>query len=81
VSDDLRPRLVECFAAVFPKLGEEEIPRASFTSLAAWDSLATITLIGVLEEEFDISVPPEDLEELASFELTLDYLRRRCRAS
>jgi len=74
---DLHSRLVECFAAVFPGLDEAEIPRASFTSVAKWDSLATITLIGVLEEEFGVSVPPDDLELLVSFELILDYLRSK----
>lgn len=72
---DLQERLIECFAAVFPTLARDEIPRASFTSVATWDSLAGITLVGVLEEEFSISVAPEDLEQLISFELILDYLR------
>ena len=72
---DLQERLIECFAAVFPTLDREEIPRASYTSVAKWDSLAGITLVGVIEEEFDISVGPEDLELLISFELILDYLR------
>ncbi|MBL7222559.1 MAG: acyl carrier protein [Candidatus Brocadiae bacterium] len=78
---DLHCRLMECFAAVFPGLGEAEIPRASFTSVAKWDSLATITLIGVLEEEFGVSVPPDDLELLVSFELILDYLRSKTSAA
>ncbi len=78
---DLRARLLECFSAVFPALSGEEMPRASFTSVAQWDSLATITLIGVLEQEFGVSVQPGELDQLTSFELILDYLRSHTGAS
>jgi acyl carrier protein len=72
---DVPTRLAGCFAAVFPELGPEEIPRASAASVSNWDSLASITLLSVLEEEFQIQIAPEDLESLVSFELVLDYLR------
>jgi acyl carrier protein len=75
--DNLRQRLTSCFATVFPDLGEEEIPRAAMASVGAWDSLATITLLTVIEEEFSLQIPPEDLEQLSSFELILDYLERQ----
>jgi acyl carrier protein len=68
-------RLGRCFAAVFPDLGPAEIPRASLTSVATWDSLASITLLSVLEEEFGVQIDPGEFAELVSFELILDYLR------
>jgi len=71
---DLQPRLAACFAAVFPDLTPEEIPTASMASLAAWDSLATATLIPVIEEEFRADISPDDLANFISFELILDYL-------
>lgn len=70
-----RARLVECFAAVFPELSAEEIPLASPASVGSWDSLASITLVCVLEEQFEIQIAPEDLERLISFALVLDYLQ------
>jgi acyl carrier protein len=75
--DDLRERLTRCFSAVFPDLGHDEIPHASAASVGAWDSLATITLVTVLEEEFGLPLPPEDVEQLSSFELVLDYLEAK----
>ena len=78
---DLEARLTDCFAAVFPALAADEIPRASLASVGQWDSLATITLVGVLEQEFGVSVQPDDLEPEASFELILDYLRSHTGAS
>jgi len=75
--DELRARLIECFAAVFPELGEAEIPLASQASVAAWDSLGAVRLLAVIEETFDLAIEPGDQAELVSFDLVLDYLRSR----
>jgi acyl carrier protein len=72
---DAQSRLLRCFNAVFPDLSAEEIPRAAMTSVGSWDSLASVTLIAVVEEEFDIQVAPEALEQFVSFELILGYLQ------
>lgn len=72
---DQRSRLITCFLTVFPKLHKEEIPRTSMTSVDGWDSIATVTLLVLIEEEFSIEIKPEDLEYLVSFELILDYLK------
>ena len=74
---ELQTRLTGCFATVFPNLDTDEILRASHTSVASWDSLATVTLVSVVEEEFGVSIPPEDFEYLISFDLVLDCLKRR----
>lgn len=79
--NDTRARLVKCFAAVFAELGEEEVPLASSATVGSWDSLASITLVSVIEEEFLIEIDPEDLEQLVSFELVLDYLQNEKRIS
>ena len=36
--------------------------------MSDWDSIATVTLITLIEEEFDIEVEAEDLERLVSFD-------------
>jgi len=72
---DLESRLINCFAIAFPELNPREIPSASAGSLASWDSLAGITLIALIEEEFSVSIPPDDVPDLVSFELVLDYLK------
>ncbi len=76
---DTRERLASCFAVAFPELSEAEIPLASHSSIANWDSLATVTLVSLVEEEFKISVPPEDFDYMVSFELALDCVTRRTR--
>jgi acyl carrier protein len=72
--NDVRRRLTRCFSVVFPALSPAEISQAAPVSVGEWDSLATITLLTVIEEEFGIQFPPEDLEQLMSFELILEYL-------
>jgi acyl carrier protein len=74
---DLERRLISCFATAFPDLDSREIPSAAMGSLASWDSLAVITLIALIEEEFTLSIPPDDVVDLVSFELILEYLQRR----
>jgi acyl carrier protein len=69
--------LINCFAAVFPDLSEAEIPAASMASVGAWDSLATVTLLAVVEEEFQVGITPDDLAQLVSFELILDFLKSK----
>ena len=69
-------QLEECFAIVFPDVPRSQLAKASVSSVAEWDSLATLTLIGVIEESFDIKIPLDDLEDFISFELIADYLGR-----
>ncbi len=71
---DLDDRLVRCFLSVFPELGDEEIRSASAESLSAWDSLATVTLVAVLQEEFGLEIDPGDLEKFVSFGRVRSYV-------
>ena len=74
--NDTRARLVKCFAAIFPDLSEGQIESASATNMDEWDSVATVTLITLIEEEFGIEVEADDLERLASFDSVLNYLEQ-----
>ena len=74
---NMETRLKNCFAAVLPDLGEDEILRATTVTVTAWDSEATVTLLTVVEEEFCIRIPPDDIVRFVSFEEVLDYIRSR----
>jgi acyl carrier protein len=69
-------RLIRCFASVFPTLTPEEIPGTNVDSVGIWDSLATVTLAAVIEEEFNVQIDPSDLPDLNSFEAFQIYLCR-----
>ena len=74
---DIREKLKNCFRTVFPGLPEGSIPNASAATVTAWDSLAGITLLLVVEEEFQTAVDLEKLAELDSFESLAEYLSAR----
>ena len=64
---DTKARLITCFKAVFPDLSAVQAESASASTVAAWDSVATVTLAAAVEEEFDLQLEPEDLEKMDSF--------------
>ena len=75
--DETRQRLAKCFEAVFPDLPAEQIAGASTATVASWDSIAAITLMNVVEEEFGMELDLDDLAELDSFEKLHSYLQNR----
>jgi acyl carrier protein len=70
-------RLQKCFGVVFPNLGPDEILRASSASVATWDSLATVTLVSVIEEEFGVTISPDEYEYMISFDLVSQCLESK----
>jgi acyl carrier protein len=76
VDDNIRGRLVKCFSAVFPALTENEIHNASPYTVGTWDSVATVTLLLVVQEEFGVAFDAEELDRLTSFKEILDYLSK-----
>jgi acyl carrier protein len=71
---DVTDRLIRCFKAVFPNVPTGQIPAASADNVPEWDSLAAVTLIALLEQEFGIQVDFLALPELTSFEAFRNYL-------
>jgi acyl carrier protein len=63
----LDQRLGQCFQAVFPTLKTADLAAASTETLPDWDSVAQVTLISVVEEEFAVIIPEERYGELISF--------------
>jgi acyl carrier protein len=74
---ELDDRLARCFASVFPALPPDQIQAASVGSVPAWDSLAAVTLIAVLEEEFNTQIDLMEMPELTSYRAVRDYLQKQ----
>jgi acyl carrier protein len=66
--NDMKSRLVKCFQVVFPDLPAGQIAAATQDSVKTWDSVATVTLVNVIEEEFNIQLDLEQLDQFNSFE-------------
>lgn len=71
---DLRDRLIRCFQTVFPDLDSTQIPEVQLENTAGWDSITAVVLLSVIEEEFDLRIPPSEIGRLQSFTATLAYL-------
>jgi acyl carrier protein len=71
---DVEFRLVGCFLSVFPQLSEADIRNASQEQLEEWDSVAAITLVNVIEEEFSTQIDYDYLPDLDTFAKVLKYL-------
>jgi acyl carrier protein len=69
-------RLLRCFASVFPGLSPEEIRTINSKSRGEWDSLSTVTLAAVIQEEFNVEIDPDAVSELNSFGAFQNYLQR-----
>jgi acyl carrier protein len=79
--DEVKTRLLNCFAIVFPGLSAEEAARTTQAAYSAWDSVAAITLANVIEDEFAIEVDFDALPELDSFNAVAAYVERRLSAA
>ena len=71
----LETRLRRCFSAVFPGLPEDRIPHASLETVPEWDSVAHLTLVQVVEDEFHANMDEEETEQLTSFGAWLERLK------
>jgi acyl carrier protein len=77
----LQKRLVQCFSAVFSNRSPEEILSADRESLPEWDSLASLTLLALIQEEFRTELDLFDLERLNSFQAMQKHLEEQEAAS
>ena len=74
MANELEPKVK---SIIVEKLGvdESEITRdASFTDDLGADSLDTVELIMEFEKEFDVTIPDEDAEKIATVGDSIDYL-------
>jgi acyl carrier protein len=68
---------LHCFETVFPELTESEILNSSQESVKAWDSVATITLVNVIEDEFQVELDLDDIADLTTFDRVLKYVESK----
>ena len=65
---------------IIDQLGVDEKqvnPEASFIDDLGADSLDTVELVMALEEEFDIEIPDEDAEKIATVQNAVDYIKEQ----
>jgi len=74
--DPDQERLARCFERLFPKLSRGAICTADQESVDTWDSIAQVTLVSLIGEEFGLEIDFADFEDATSFPAMLDVVRR-----
>lgn len=59
---------------------EKVTPEANFANDLGADSLDTVELVMALEEEFDIEIPDEEAEKIATVQAAVDYIQEQTAA-
>ncbi len=78
--NDLAARVT---AIIVEKLGVDEgdiKPEASFTNDLGADSLDTVELIMEFEKDFDLTIPDEDAEKIATVGDAITYIQEKAGA-
>ncbi|MGO8793618.1 MAG: acyl carrier protein [Candidatus Sulfotelmatobacter sp.] len=79
--NEIRERLSHCFALAFPKLDASRRVTASTENTSGWDSVAQVTLLTLIGEEFGIEVDFEEFEGATSFEALASRISQMISAS
>lgn len=58
----------DCVRTVFPQLSDDELRAATRQGLEAWDSLATLSLITLIEETWDVMLTDDEVAQFSSVE-------------
>jgi acyl carrier protein len=58
------------------RLTEDKLSGLEYQDVSEWDSVGHMTLIGALEEAFDIMMDTEDIIDLSSYEKGKEIMRK-----
>jgi acyl carrier protein len=75
MNESTRQRLLRCFAAVFDQIEEKDLPLLRMETSEAWDSLAHVMLMSVVQQEFSVDISLEEARRLNSFESLLERIQ------
>lgn len=76
-SERIMRRLKNCFELVLPQVPRETVETATMDTVEGWDSVATLTLVTALEEEFGLAIGYDRIPDLTSFAAFHEYLMGR----
>ena len=73
---EVRDSLRECFSAAFPAVHAGALETLTPERDPVWDSLATLTLVMLVEERFGMKIPTDEIPHLLSFDAMAGYVER-----
>ena len=71
---DVEEKIFKMIAEQLDVPEDEVVPSAAFVDDLGADSLDQVELIMAMEEEFDISIPDEDAENIGTVQNAIDYV-------
>ena len=74
----IQEKIKNVMSAVFEVPIEEITEESSSDNIETWDSLKHLNLILALEEEFDISIPNEEVGNLVNYKL-IEFIVNECK--
>lgn len=74
--DQLTASLLRCFEAAFPDIPPSDALSLQAADCPAWDSVAMVVLVNLVQDELGVEIPPEDVAKLLSFASFREYLGR-----
>jgi len=73
---DVEEKVIKMICEQLDVPEEDVVPKASFVDDLGADSLDQVELIMAMEEEFDISIPDEDAENIGTVQNAIDYIKK-----
>lgn len=77
MSDDILKKVQKIVSEQLSVEESEVTSEASFANDLGADSLDTVELVMALEEEFDIEIPDEAAENIATVQAAVDYIKQK----
>jgi len=77
----IRRRLVRCFQQMFPDALPQDVPLASMENVKGWDSMATWSLLMLVEEQMSIRIGLDQIPKLTSFVAFETFVMRKLDAA
>lgn len=81
MTSDVSQRVIKAIAEVLERKESEIRPDASLRDDLDCDSLKQMTIFIVLEDEFQRTMPPEDLMGIVTVQNVIDFINRKLQES
>ncbi|BAU43658.1 MAG: acyl carrier protein [Cyanobacteriota bacterium] len=80
MSDEILTKVKKIVSEQLSVEESEVNPESNFANDLGADSLDTVELVMALEEEFDIEIPDEAAEGIATVQAAVDYIKQKVAA-
>ncbi len=72
----LNERVLKVFREILEIQGEVHTAELRYNETSNWNSLAHITLVSALENEFDIMIDTDDILAMSSYDKAVEIVRK-----